>query len=580
MKANNKTFVIVAITFLLAIHTFINVGFAQSETGKKYSVIEELEVMVPMRDGTRLSTNIYRPDAEGEFPVILVRSPYGSGGVGNKNGHFYAPKGYVYISQDARGRYSSEGQFYAFRDDASDGFDTQQWIAEQSWSNGKIGTAGGSYNGFTQWMSAKLNSPSLVTMMPVDTWFDSYSTMHQNGAFFLGVFSYWSVMMTQPFIVSTEEMEQKKDSILLTLPIINHDSVHGWRVGFYRDLLLHPTRDSFWDPSTVSDEDFSKINASVFNVGGWYDIFLKGTIDSYVKMTGDNIDPEIRKKQRLMIGPWKHDWGKRKYGDLDYGEDARVKKKAIELRWMDSQLKGIKNGVIDEPPVKIFTMGINKWRFENEWPLARTNYTKYYFHSGGRANTLNGDGVLSSNLSSTAAVDTFTYDPQNPVIAKIMMGPNDQTYIEERNDVLVYTTEVLDADVEVTGPVTVKLFASSSETNTDFTAKLVDVHPDGKAIRICDGIIRASYRESNIEPSNIEPGKIYEYSIDLWATSNVFLKGHKIRVEISSSNLPRFDRNLNTGEYSAMSKKTKKALQMIYHSKEYPSHILLPIIEE
>lgn len=543
-----------------------------------YRVVEELDVKVSMRDGIRLSTNIYRPDTIGTFPVILIRSPYGNGGYGNKDGHFFAEHGYVYIVQDTRGRYESEGQFYAMQPELKDGYDMLQWTGSQSWSNGNIGTAGGSYVGFTQWMPAPMQSPYLKTMMPAITFSDLYSTVYQNGAYFLGLFTPWSIEMTQPFAISDEFVRHLMDSVLLTLPLVEMDKAMGWRVPFLRDWLSHTKRDKFWEETSVGD-NYNKITASVYNIGGWFDILLKSTIENYLEMTSENIVPEIRKKQKLLIGPWVHNFGRREVGELDFGGEASFNNRQFQLRWFDSQLKDITNGILEEPPVKIFVMGANKWRFENEWPLARTNYQKYYLHSRGKANTLNGDGGLSIERAKNESFDKFIYDPSNPLISKEMMGPYDQTSIEKREDVLVYTTPNLKKDMEVTGPVKVILYASSSALNTDFTAKLVDVYPDGRAMRICEGIIRASHRNPAESPSNIEPGKIYKYDIDLWATSNLFKKGHQIRVEISSSNFPRFDRNLNTGNNFATETNIVNAEQKIYHSENYPSCIVLPLID-
>jgi hypothetical protein len=452
----------------------------------------------------------------------------------------------------------------------------QQWTGNQTWSNGKIGTAGGSYVGFTQWMPAPA-SQYLKTMIPAVTFSDFYSTVYQNGAFFLDLFGPWSMEMTQPSFVPNEYIQNRMDSVLLTLPLIEIDKAMGWRVPFLRDWLSHPNRDKFWEATSVGD-NYSKITASVYNIGGWYDILLKGTIENFMQMTSDKIAPEIRKKQKLLIGPWVHNWGNSKVGELNFGEEASFDSRRFHLRWFDSQLKDIKNGAMEEPPVKIFVMGKNEWRFENEWPLARTDYQKYYLHSKGKANTLNGDGWLSSELPKVEPADNFTYDPANPIITKDTWGPFNQTSIEKREDVLVYTSPVLKEDVEVTGPVKVILYAKSSAKNTDFTAKLVDVYPDGRAMRICDGIIRASHRNPEQNPSNIKPGEIYEYTIDLWATSNLFKKGHQIRVEISSSNFPRFDRNLNTGNDFATDTTIIKAEQQIYHNEQYPSCIVLPVI--
>jgi hypothetical protein len=563
---------------LISLWLFAEKGFAQQQSEPQYQVIEELDVKVPMRDGIRLSTNIFRPDAKGSFPVILIRTPYGNGGPGNNEGHFFAERGYVYIIQDTRGRYESEGPFYAMHFEADDGLDMHQWIGKQSWCDGNIGTTGGSYVGFTQWMPAP-KSPYLKTMIPAVTFSDFYSTAFQNGAFRLGLFTSWSIEMTTPLLLSRETLQQKMDSIFLSLPLIDQDKAAGWRISFLRDWLSHPVRDPFWENTSVGTDNYKKIKASVYNIGGWFDILLGGTIENYMKMTDDDIPPEIRNKQKLLIGPWVHSWGKREVGELDFGEDAAFNSRELNLRWFDSQLKNMENGIINEPPVKIFVMGANKWRFENEWPPARAKCWKYYFHSQGNANTLNGDGQLSTISPTEEPVDRFIYNPADPVIANHEMGPYDQTYIEKRNDVLVYSTPPLQQDLEVTGPVIVKLYASSSATNTDFTAKLVDVYPDGRAMRLCEGIIRASYRNAEETPSNIEPGKIYEYTIDLWATSNLFKEGHKIRVEVSSSNFPRFDRNLNTGKNFETDTTLLKAEQTVYHNKKYPSCIVLPVVE-
>jgi hypothetical protein len=574
----NKVCSILILVIFTSILIPVNI-FAQAESQVKYQVKEELNVKVSMRDGIRLSTNIYRPDAPGKFPVILVRTPYGNGGEGHKDGHFFAQQGFVVVDQDCRGRYESEGEFYAMKFEAEDGYDMQQWVGQQSWCNGKIGTSGGSYVGFTQWMPAPLQSPYLKTMFAAVTFSDFYETLYQNGAFRLGLFGSWSIEMTPPNLINNDFINKRMDSVMMTLPIIEMDKAMGWRIPFLRDWFSHPVRDSYWEKTSVGD-NYSKINASVYNVGGWYDILLGSTIENYLKMTAENIAPEIRKKQKLLIGPWEHNWGNQKVGELDFGKEASFNSRELRLRWFNSQLKGEDNEIINKPPVKIFVMGENKWRYENEWPLARTNYTKYYFHSEGRANTLSGNGTLETRKPNNEPVDKFVYDPSDPVVSEKEIIPYDQTTIEKRGDVLVYTSSPLKNDLEVTGPVEVQLFASSTAKNTDFTAKLVDVYPDGRAMRICEGIIRASYRSSNEKPTNIEPGKIYEYTIDLWATSNLFKAGHQIRVEISSSNFPRFDRNLNTGNNPATDTTKIIAKQIIYHDENYPSCIVLPIIEK
>lgn len=566
--------------FLLLTIALLTTSFlpAQNVSQASYQVMEELDVKVTMRDGVRISTNIYRPDAVGTFPVLLARSPYGNGGEGNRDAHYFASRGYAVVIQDTRGRAESEGIFNANQDEALDGYDTQQWIGEQAWCNGKIGTFGGSYVGFTQWMPAQFQSPYLVTMVPTVTFSNLHDAVFQNGAFRLDLFTPWSIEMTRPYNLKYSDLAAKMDSVLMTLPLIEQDRAMGWRVSFLRDWLSHPEHDLFWNKTSISD--YNKIRTSVYNVGGWYDILLGGTINNYLQMTAPGIDPKISSKQNLLIGPWIHSMGKRKIGELDFGEESAFKGTEIRLRWFDSQLKGLDNGIMEEPPVKIFVMGINQWRFENEWPLARTDYRNYYFQSRGNANTLEGDGRLETKLPKKESQDNFDYHPENPVPTIGTMGPYDQRSVEERQDVLTYTSPPLKKDLEVTGPVKAIIYASSSALNTDFTAKLVDVYPDGMAIRICEGIIRADHRDPDAPPSHIVPGKIYEYQIDLWATSNVFMKGHQIRVEVSSSNFPRFDRNLNTGKYFATDTTMATAQQVIYHSPDYPSHIILPVINK
>lgn len=560
---------------LLIIVPYMCLG--QDSSQPIHQVFEELDVKVLMRDGIRLSTNIYRPDTTGKFPVLLMRSPYGNGGEGDKEGHFFAQRGYVVVIQDTRGRYNSEGIFNAMQPETLDGYDTQQWIGKQTWCNGKIGAIGGSYLGFTQWMPAPLGSPYLITMFPTKTFSDFYNEAYVGGAFRILRWSSWSYSMTRPDCVDKSLLKSMTDSAYWVIPFIEQDKKLGWKIPFLRDWLAHPQKDLYWKNSSVGDR-YSDIRASIYHVGGWFDSFQQGTLDNFMRMTAPDIDPEIRSKQKLLMGPWIHGTESRLTGDVDFGKDADFDTRELKVRWYDSQLKGINNGIMQEPPVKIFVMGENAWRYENEWPLARTNYQKYYFHSNGNANTKTGDGTINTKVPKNENPDSFVYDPENPVITPGRDEPIDQREVESREDVLVYSTGLLKKSLEVTGPVKVELYASSSAINTDFTAKLVDVYPDGRAIRLCEGIIRASFRDSESPPSAIQPNKVYKYHITLWSTSNVFKKGHQLRVEISSSNFPRFDRNLNTGIFPAMDTIVEKAAQTIFHSSEYPSCIILPII--
>jgi putative CocE/NonD family hydrolase len=359
---------------------------------------------------------------------------------------------------------------------------------------------------------------------------------------------------------------------------------------YYDDWLAHPDDDHYWRQWNIEDRH-SQITVPALNVGGWYDIFLGGTLRNYLGMRQRGGSAQA-KQQRLIIGPWLHTtmWPNIA-GEVDFGIMAQGLAIDLEgsiLRWFDHWLKGIDTGLLHEPPVKLFVMGENLWRDESEWPLARAQNTRYYLHSDGRANTLHGDGVLSTEPPGREPADYFLYDPRYPVPtrggglccwqASVPGGAYDQRVVEERPDVLVYSSPPLAQAVEVTGPISLRLWAASSAVDTDFTAKLVDVDSTGYARNLTDGIIRARYRESAAKPTLIEPGNVYEYTIDLWATSNVFKAGHRMRVEISSSNFPRFDRNPNTGHPFAQDAELRPAMQTIWHDVDHPSHIVLPII--
>jgi len=324
-------------------------------------------------------------------------------------------------------------------------------------------------------------------------------------------------------------------------------------------------------------------------VTSWYDIFLHGGLANFCGLRRHAMTETVRAAQKLLIGPWAHLFpytspSSTGTGDIDFGPAALIDLHETQLRWFDHWLKGIDTGLLDEPPVKIFVMGENRWRDEREWPLARTRYTPYYLHSRGRANSASGDGTLSHELPRDERADQVVYDPDDPVPTHggntliIAMGVQDQRPVEARDDVLVYTSTMMSDALEVTGPIAVTLYAASSAPDTDFTAKLVDVRPDGYAQNLADGIVRARYRDSRVAPAPLTPGAVSTFTIDLWATSHVFLPGHRIRVEISSSNFPRFDRNLNTGDDPATGTRRQTARQTIFHDPRYPSHITLPII--
>jgi putative CocE/NonD family hydrolase len=563
-----------------------------------YEVRMEHNVHVPMRDGVTLSTDIYFPEAQGSFPTLLVRTPYDNNTEGAvEEAKWYASRGYVVVTQDVRGKYDSDGHFYTYRHEADDGYDTDEWIGQQPWSNGKIGTLGGSYVGFTQLTQAIRGSRYLTAVAARVTTTDIYNNWtYVDGALHYGFVLPWGAVSTDG---RTRQFTGAYDwpAIFPHLPIGTADAAASHVNETYRDWLRHPRRsDPYWNGISF-EKEIRNVSVPMLVVEGWYDIFLRGALQDDMSIRSQGASELARSSKRLMIGPWVHSTGNRNNApgspttgpdrSPDFGPAAQIDMRRVYLRWHDHWLKGVDNGVDVEPPIKIFVMGENYWRYENEWPLARTRYTKYYIDSAGGANSAAGDGILGTVLPSGAETDSFSYDPAVPVItlggnvccSEVPEGPWDQRKVEIRDDVLVYTTPVLTDPVEVTGPIRMILYAATSARDTDWTAKLVDVHPDGYAQNIQDGIVRARYRCGlNASESFLEPGRVYEYTIDMWATSNTFLPGHRIRLEIASSNFPRFDRNLNTGEDAATSTQIVKAEQTIYHSREYPSHVLLPVI--
>jgi len=370
------------------------------------------------------------------------------------------------------------------------------------------------------------------------------------------------------------------------LPLLSLDDAAGIPSPRYDDLLKHPFRDDVTEGYNLRNK-FDRFDIPILVLAGWYDVFLKTTIDDWEEIRRINENTEHRGEQWLVVGPIDHESTTEytnRIGRLDIGDKSSTTRWEIKQAFFDHFLKGIDNGFEKTPPVRIFVIGDNDWRYENEWPPVGTEYVKHYFHSGGKANTLEGNGKLDLSAPSDEPFDAYVYDPANPVRAHFEIDlwslaeqMKDRRSVEERDDVLVYTSSKLEKDMEITGPISVTLYAASSAPDTDFTAALVDVFPDGYLHLIQEGIIRASYRESDTQPTLIESEKVYEYNIDLWATSHVIKAGHRIRVEVSSSNFDRFARNLNTGNEFGTSAEMVTAEQKIYHSAEYPSHVMLPI---
>lgn len=564
----------------------------------RYKVIVEKNVPVPMRDGVTLAADVYRPDAPGRFPVLILRTPYDKTTADEvQNSSWYAERGYVVVNEDVRGRFASGGDFYTYRSEARDGYDTDAWAAEQPWSNGRLGTLGGSYLGFTGLTQAIGGHPALKSVATDVTTTDIYNSwVYSDGAFILGFSLPWGAGTVHDRTAEGGGAFTTPESYA-HLPLGTADAASYKIDQPYRDWLAHPRRaDPYWADISF-EKDVAKIGVPTLVVSGWYDLFLRGTIDDHLAVRAKGRTSLARTQKRLVIGPWTHfkTVAPRKGGfggmaaadDIDYGPDADLNGNLLYLRWHDHWLKGMDNGVDRDPPVRIFVMGENKWRAEQEWPLKRTRYTRYYLGSGGRANGAAGDGTLSLRPWRGAESDRYDYDPANPVptlggnicCSSVPSGAHDHRPVEQRPDVLVFTGPVLTETVEVTGPIRATLYAASSAPDTDWVVRLVDVHPDGYARNIQDGIIRARFRGGKADAASpIVPGKVYRYDIDMWASSNAFQPGHRIRVEVTSSNFPRFDRNLNTGEDPATGTRMAVAQQTIFHSPRYPSHVLLPII--
>jgi putative CocE/NonD family hydrolase len=556
---------------------------AQSSPAQ-YKVKREFNVRVPMRDGTMLSADIYRPDADGKFPVVLSRSPYNKNSKSTLNrGISFAEQGYVYITQDCRGRYDSEGHFVPLVSEGHDGYDTIEWAASQSWSSGKVGTIGGSYGAWDQWLAAVETPAHLSTMISSVSPPDPFLNIpYQNGAFMLGMVD-WMILVDGHTNQDVESIDLPE--VYRHLPLIDVDEVAGRHSEWFREWAEHNTYDDYWKKLSYQDK-YSRVNVPVLHITGWYDDDQLGGPTNFTGMIAQAGSPEARANQRLLIGAWPHAFNTtQKLGDIDFGPQAIIDMNAVYFRWFDCYLKAKDcEKLQSEAPVRIFVMGENRWRDEHEWPLTRAHVTSYYLHSQGKANTLTGDGTLSADKPAGEPSDHYTYDPHDPTPFLYAPGSfqlgmaEDQRPIEWRPDILVFTSAALDSSVEVTGPIRMKLFAASSAPDTDWVARLIDVHPDGYAQRIQDGIIRARFRESYEQPSPLTPGKVYEYTIDMWNTSNLFLKGHKIRVDIASAGFPKFDRNLNTGKSNEATNEMQAAQQTVLHDSAHASRILLPVV--
>jgi putative CocE/NonD family hydrolase len=610
-------------------------GRSSAQEITSYGVVESKDVMIPMRDGVKLAADIYRPArdghaADGKFPVILMRTPYNKESSA-ASATTLVPHGYVVILEDVRGRYKSEGHWLALATDPEDGYDTAKWIGAQSWFDGGIGTIGSSYSGATQHAMAIAGAPYLKAMIPRNAMsdFGRYGVRH-NGAFELRFFNWVFTLgnatgtpnalpaakraasdpaAAQALAQMGNDVRQYARNLPLrpgTTPLKFAPDYEKWLV----EAMGHGDYDNFWKNagSSVIDHLSEYEDVPEYHTTGWYDSW--GTQVANLNFV------ELRKSkkslQRLIVGPWIHSSENLSYaGEAQFTDDAAIDLTAFQLRWFDHFLKGLDNGVDREPPVRIYVMGGGDahktaegrvyvgghWRDEQEWPLTRTIYVPYYLHAR---------GVLSPDKPLGDTPITYRFDPKNPVPTLggnvssqgtlMFQGAADQRCradfwlctdtlpLSARNDVVVFQTPPLEADVEVTGPLVVKLWASSDAFDTDFTAKLVDVYPpnpdfpNGADLNIADSIVRARYRNGFGKAELLKPGQPYQFTIEMYPTSLLFKKGHRIRLDISSSNFPRFDVNPNTGEPLNDNRRVQTANNTVYLDAQHPSQLILPVI--
>jgi putative CocE/NonD family hydrolase len=539
----------------------------RNEKPDSYRVRVEKNVRIPMRDGATLACEVWRPDADGCFPALLQVSYYVTGpGIAE----LLVPRGYVCVLANSRGRGGSEGEWDPYVNEPKDVFDAQSWTAQQPWCNGRVGMFGQSYNAFTQTMSAPLSNPNFLCMVPVEGQQSFFGHQYNDGVLQLNVVFTHGLYATGP--VGLQGHIPITDPHFLQLPLASAaDRVDNPQAQRIKTWMQHAKYDDHWKAFSVKDK-YGQIRAPAYFVTGWYDNLVHENFRNFRGFREEGGSVAAKTQTRLRVGPGAH--GANPLPLVEY------------IRWYDFWLKDLRTGIDHEAPLRVYVTGDNRWRDEYEWPLARTRFTKYFLQSDGRANSSNGNGRLDTESTGGAGTDQYRYDPAKPVYTlggpistnPEVQGPLDRQSVQTRDDVLVYTSPPLPDDTEVTGPVDLVLYASSSAVDTDFAATLTDVDPDGRAIHICEGIRGATYRDSLENPTPIEPGKIYQYTISLWETSHVFAKGHRVRLEITSSNFPRYARNQNTGLPLGSSDAMRVADQQIFHDATHPSHLVLPVI--
>lgn len=579
-----------------------------------YGVRVDFNVPATMRDGTVLRANVYRPDdgGAGSYPVLLTRLPYGKdlpSGSNVLDPVQAARRGYIVVVQDVRGTFTSGGDWQPLANEDGDGADTVAWAAKLPGANGTVGMYGASYYGFTQWAAAKAQPAALRAMAPMIAWDEPHDgVISRGGVMELGLQASWNLQMGfdqlarrhrgdlralgPAYYTLVREMNRLPAAGYAELPLANFPPLVRAGVAepmdYYVGRLHEP---AVAEPARVTGA-YEHLDVPVLHIGGWYDVFLNGTLRNFAGMRQHG-----HAHQRLLIGPWTHGNVSHVLGDLDFGfaasgamMDLQIDLMSYQLQFFDRWLKDAQNGLDATPPVKYFVMGANVWKYASAWPPEGVIEQRWYLHSGGHANSVQGDGALTREQPGEEERDSYVYDPSAPVPTvggatlmhpQFRAGPRDQRSVEARSDVLVFTSALLETPLEVTGPVRVELYVATNVPDTDFVARLVDVHPDGTAINVCDGITRMRYREGQwTEAAPLNAGAVYRISVDLWTTATVLLAGHRLRLDVTSSNFPRWERNLNTGRDNLRTTEMRTARQSIFHDRDHPSYVALSVMPQ
>jgi putative CocE/NonD family hydrolase len=567
-----------------------------------FSVVVDKNVPMTTRDGTVLRSDVYRPIGDGRHPVLLGRTQYNKetwgGWISPAN---TAATGYVVVVNDMRGQFASDGEFDPFVFDVEDSYDVVEWCAAQPWSDGKVGMYGSSSCGFVQLQAAVSQPPHLVAIAPKQTWSSfGRGCVYDSGGAYSMYTQEWTLMQTS--IDARRRIGQDRTDFAARrqstnralweisrwhqhLPLGELPPLDREHAPYYYRWLEHPDHDDFWATRNITAQ-YDRILTPALHLVGWFDRFSITSVRNYLGIKQHGGTEAARQNQRLVIGPWPHGVPVAEAcGEHHFGPAAAVDVRALMLRWYGHWLKGEATGLLEEPPVRVFVLGENAWRDAADWPLPGTTATTYYLRGGGRANTLDGDGALSRQPpAKDESADSYTYDPADPTPSVAgrdlrFAGPFDQRPIERRPDVLVFSTPPLERDTVLIGSVYARLWAASSAPDTDWVVKLVDVAPDGYAFPLSIGMLRARYRESQTMQKLLEPGRVYEYDIELRPVGNCFMAGHRIRLEVASASFAEFDRNMNTGNAFGCDQVGQPATQLIFHDASRPSHIVLPVVQ-